>query len=35
MHIQLLVLYYCLSYSFTVPHFAPKTIIIYYKLTLD
>lgn len=35
MHIQLLALYYSLFFSFTVPHFAPKTIIIYYKLTLD
>lgn len=35
-HIQLLKLYYCLSpLSFTGSHFAAKTIIIYYKLTLD
>lgn len=35
-HVQLLKLYYCPSpLSFTGSHFTAKTIIIYYKLTLD
>lgn len=35
-HVQLLELCYCPSpLSFTGSHFTAKTIIIYYKLTLD